>query len=238
MWPRCPGRDPDRAVLVIPAHPPATPAFPPAGLPYVLGGNYAIDSIGGILMNITLPALRRHRDGSGRRPRRAVRISAALAALAVPALLGATLAGPASASTGFTTHVTPNNTFFLLMDVSGGSTYPGAPVIDWYANGGANQDWLFSSVGGGNTYEIINVNSNMCLTSDGVAGDQVYQEPCDGSLLQQWNTSLTPGNGVAYTIKNVSSGLYLDVSGDSPWAGTAIDTWYYNGGANQQFAGV
>ena len=77
------------------------------------------------------------------------------------------------------------------------------------------RDWLFSSVGGGNTYEIINVNSNMCLTSDGVAGDQVYQEPCDGSLLQQWNTSLTPGNGVAYTIKNVSSGLYLDVSGDS-----------------------
>ena len=49
-------------------------------------------------MNITLPALRRHRDGSGRRPHRAVRISAALAVLAVPALLGATLAGLRCAS--------------------------------------------------------------------------------------------------------------------------------------------
>jgi hypothetical protein len=43
---------------------------------------------------------------------------------------------------------------------------------------------------------------------------------------------------VDYTIKNVSSGLYLDVSGNSPWAGTAIDTWPYNGGANQFFGGV
>jgi hypothetical protein len=80
-------------------------------------------------MNIALPALRRHRDGSGRRPRRAARISAALGVLAVPALLGATLAGPASASTAFTTHITLNNTFGLLLDVSGGSTYPGAPAI-------------------------------------------------------------------------------------------------------------
>ena len=189
-------------------------------------------------MNITLPALRRHRDGSGRRPRRAVRISAALAVLAVPALLGATLAGPASASAGFTTHVTPNNTFALLLDVSGGSTYPGAPVIDWYANGGQNQNWLFLPVNGGNTYEIINVNSNMCLTSDGVAGDQVYQEPCDEGTVQQWQTSLTPGSVYTYTIKNIYSGLYLDVSGDSPWAGASIDTWYYNGGQNQYFGAV
>ena len=189
-------------------------------------------------MNITLPALRRHRDGSGRRPRRAVRISAALAVLAVPALLGATLAGPASASGGFTTHVTPNNTFGLLLDVSGGSTYPGAPVIDWYANGGQNQNWLFFSVNGGNTYEIINVNSNMCLTTDGFAGDQVYQEPCNEGTVQEWQTSLTPSSVSAYTIKSVYSGLYLDVSGDSPWAGASIDTWYYNGGANQYFAAI
>jgi hypothetical protein len=190
-------------------------------------------------MNITLPALRRHRDGSGRRPRRAVRISAALAVLAVPALLGATLAGPASASAGFTTHVTPNNTFALLLDVSGGSTYPGAPVIDWYANGGQNQNWLFLPVNGGNTYEIINVNSNMCLTTDGVAGDQVYQDYCTNSTNQQWGTALTQGNPTDYWhIQSVYSGLYLDVSGDSPWPGASIDTWYDNGGDNQYFAAI
>src|SRR6516162_5628253 len=106
--------------------------------------------------------------------RRAAKLSALLAGLAVPALVGgAVLAGPASASTQFTVHVTPNNTFGLLLDVSGGSTQPGAPVIDWWANGGANQQWTFSPIGGNNTYEIINVNSGMCLATDGVAGDQL-----------------------------------------------------------------
>jgi Ricin-type beta-trefoil lectin domain-like len=189
-------------------------------------------------MRINLPAGRRHRDGSRRLPRRAARLSAAGAALAIPALLGVTLASAASASSSFTTHLTPNNTFALLLDVSGGSTYPGAPVIDWYANGGANQNWLFLPASGSNTYEIVNVNSNMCLTTDGVAGDQVYQEPCSGSQLQAWRTGLVPGTASAYTIQNVSSGLYLDVNGDSPWPGASIDTWYYNGGANQYFAGV
>jgi Ricin-type beta-trefoil lectin domain-like len=36
----------------------------------------------------------------------------------------------------------------------------------------------------------------------------------------------------------VASGLYLDVSGDSGWAGTAIDTWYYNGNDNQYFGTI
>lgn len=189
-------------------------------------------------MHIKLPVSRRHRDGARRHPRRAARLSAALALLATPALLGAVLAGPASASSSFTTHLTPNNTFFLLLDVSGGSTYPGAPVIDWTANGGANQNWLFLPYGSSNRYQIVNVNSNMCLTTDGVAGDQVYQDPCTGVPNQQWFTNLSPGNGQAYTIQSAGSGLYLDVSGDSPWAGAAIDTWPYNGGYNQEFGGV
>jgi hypothetical protein len=190
-------------------------------------------------MHIKLPASRRHRDGSRRHPRRAARLSAVLAVLATPALLGAMLAGPASASSSFTIHVTPNNTLGLLLDVSGGSTAPGAPVIDWFANGGANQEWTFSPIGGSNTYEIINVNSGLCLTTDGVAGDQVYQLSCSGSQIQQWRTSLTPGSaGVAYTIRNVYSGLYLDVNGDSPWPGASIDTWPYTGGSNQFFGAL
>jgi hypothetical protein len=169
--------------------------------------------------------------------RRAAKLSALLAGLAVPALVGgAVLAGPASASTQFTVHVTPNNTFGLLLDVSGGSTQPGAPVIDWWANGGANQQWTFSPIGGNNTYEIINVNSGMCLTTDGVAGDQLYQLQCSGSQIQQWVTGINPGSATASTIRNVYSGLYVDVSGNSSWPGAAIDTWYYNGGANQFFA--
>ena len=65
----------------------------------------------------------------------------------------------------------------------------------------------------------------MFLTTDGVAGDQVYQLQCTGSQIQQWQTGLNPSNfGTAYAVKNVYSGLYLDVNSDSPWPGTSIDT--------------
>jgi hypothetical protein len=189
-------------------------------------------------MRIKLPAHRRTDTASGHRPRRA-RLAAILAGLAVPALIGGTLlAGPASASSGFQTEVTPNNTLGLLLDVSGGSTQLGAGVIDYWANGGANQQWIFQTTGAYNTYEIINVNSHQCLTADGTAGDQVYQFTCVGSPTQQWVTGLNPGSIYAYTIQNVSSGLYLDVSGNSPWPGATIDTWYYTGGQNQLFAAI
>jgi hypothetical protein len=191
-------------------------------------------------MNIKLPARHRRRDES-RRPRRAARLSAVLAVLGVPALLGVTLTGTASASTAFTTHLTPENTFYLLLDVSGGSTYPGAPVIDWYSDGGANQNWLFVQEGTGTNYviyEIVNVNSNMCLTTDGAAGDQLYQEPCAGSPDQLWDTNMTGSSTNYTTIRSDYSHLYLDVNGDSPWAGTSIDTWYYTGAANQLFARI
>jgi hypothetical protein len=167
-----------------------------------------------------------------------IRLSAVFAALAAPALLGAAFAGPALASSAFTVHLTPDNTGALLLDVSGASTSPGAPVIDWWADGGSNQQWTFSPDGGTNTYEIVNVNSGMCLTTDGVAGDQVFQMPCNGGQIQQWQTSLTPGGVGAYLIRSVYSGLYLDVSGDSPWPGASIDTWTYNGGYNQYFGAL
>jgi Ricin-type beta-trefoil lectin domain-like len=187
-------------------------------------------------MHIAPPARHRATTGTGRRSRRAARLSAMVAGLALPALIGgAALAGNASADT--TTHITPGNTFYLQLDVSGASTAPGAPVIDWYSDGGANQVWTFSSVGGANTYEIINQNSNQCLTTDGVAGDQLYQLPCSGSQEQQWKTNL-PAEGAFkdYSIQNVYSGLYVDVSGDSPWPGSAIDAWYGNGQPNQMFS--
>jgi Ricin-type beta-trefoil lectin domain-like len=72
--------------------------------------------------------------------------------------------------------------------------------------------------GTGNTYEIVNVNSNMCLTTDGVAGDQVYQEPCTDSPDQLWDTNM--GSTANYTtMQSDYSYLYLDVNGDSPWPG-------------------
>ena len=173
------------------------------------------------------------RGPRGRRGR--IAVTAAAVALATA---GAVAGGAASAqaSTGFTIGITPDNTSFLLLDVSGASTSLGAGVIDWVANSGANQSWTFIPEGN-DVYEIENNNSGMCLTTDGVAGDQVYQFNCYGTPGQLWYTHLQPTGAVA-TIENQSSGLYLDVNGDSPWEGTIIDTWYYNGGYNQYFAAI
>ena len=174
--------------------------------------------------------------GTGMRTRRG-RVALTAAAVAV-ATAGAVAGGAASAqaSTGFTIHITPDNTAFLLLDVTGGSTSAGTGVIDWVANGGANQSWTFIPYG--NAYEIENNNSGMCLTTDNVAGDQVYQFWCVGASTQLWYTGLTPGSATDWTIQSQSSGLYLDVNGDSPWEGTSIDTWYFNGGYNQYFGAV
>ncbi len=91
--------------------------------------------------------------------------------------------------------------------------------------------------GGANTYELVNANSNQCLTTDGVPGHQVVQYPCHGSPGQLWVTSLTSQDRAnAKNIFNSWSGLDLDVNGDNPWPGTAIDVWYPNGGYNQTFA--
>lgn len=175
--------------------------------------------------------------GTATRSRRG-RIAAAAAAVALAAT-GAVAAGAgaAQASSGFSTHITPDNTAFLLLDVSGGSTSNGGGVIDWVANGGANQSWTFIPYGN-NVYEIENNNSGKCLTTDNVAGDQVYQFTCVGASTQLWYTGLTPGSASDWTIQSQSSGLYLDVNGDSPWEGTVIDTWYFNGGYNQYFGAI
>lgn len=47
----------------------------------------------------------------------------------------------------------------------------------------------------GDGYTITNKNSGQCLTTDGVAGDAVYQFPCVGAPQQLWYTDITPGKG-------------------------------------------
>src|SRR4051812_20678712 len=56
---------------------------------------------------------------------------------------------------------------YLVLDVSGASTSPGAPVIQWYGNGGSNQLWNFVPTADGNE-TIVNLRSGMCLTTNGI----------------------------------------------------------------------
>ena len=111
-------------------------------------------------------------------------------------------------------------------------------MIQWYPTGGANQAWEIAGSGNGNPElpqgYIANVNRGMCLATDGVAGHQLYQEPCSPNLVrfETWNvTSDAPG----MNFYNPYFGLSVDVYGNSYTAGAAIDGWSYNGQMKQWF---
>jgi hypothetical protein len=162
-----------------------------------------------------------------------ITMTIAAGALAATGLLAAT-PGAAQASAGFTARISPDAIQFLFLDVSGGSTYNGAKIIQWSLSG-SNQGWYFQP--SGNYYQIVNVKSGKCLTTDGVAGHQLDQWPCTLGSSQLWQTDLALGTFYRYWIKSVYSGLYMDVSGGSTSQGAAIDTWYWHGGSNQYFGG-
>src|ERR1700754_3238525 len=119
----------------------------------------------------------------------------------------------------------------LVLDVSGGSTANGARIIQWYGSFAGNQRWNLVEDGHGNQ-TIVNQKSGRCLTTDGVAGHQLYQWTCNGSPLQVWSGSFTDSFH-STTLTNPSSGLGMDVNGGSRWAGAAIIAWYQNNADNQ-----
>lgn len=122
--------------------------------------------------------------------------------------------------------------------VADGATYWGAPVIQWYNTGGTEQKWYFDQVydqnGSLQGYMLRNEHSNLCLVTDGTAGDQLYQWPCNPAIAGEvfWYGSASYVNTEVYFY---DSGLLLDVSGYSYGAGADIDLWYDNGGGNQFF---
>ncbi|MEU7854373.1 RICIN domain-containing protein [Nonomuraea sp. NPDC049141] len=158
---------------------------------------------------------------------------AAIGAVSAAAMLAGT--GTANAASGFTVRLSPVSNAFLFVDVEGGATGDGARIIQWPLSGD-NQIWQFQPVG--SHFQIVNRHSGKCITSDGGVAHQLYQWRCKGTDLQLWDTTLTPGNAFAYPIKNVASGLFMEVLGASGAQGAAIDTWYYHNGLNQAFLGT
>ncbi len=85
----------------------------------------------------------------------------------------------------------------------------------------------------------MNQGSQMCVTTDGVAGDTLTQEPCTGSLSQYWYAqNVTPWwdfTETLTTLTNPNSGLVMDVYGGSTYPGAAVDAYSSNGGRNQEW---
>jgi endo-1,4-beta-xylanase len=125
-----------------------------------------------------------------------------------------------------------------VLDVPAFSLDPGTLIEQWDFNGGSNQQWELQYYYG--HYIIVNVNSGMVL-------DVPYSSTSQGTLIEQWDFNggdnqlwnfypVNPGtNDNLVYIRNVHSGLVLDVPYASTDQGIFIEQWPFNGGANQQW---
>ena len=122
------------------------------------------------------------------------------------------------------------------MDVAGASKAPGAAVIQWPANGGANQKWNLVPLGG-DVYRVVAVHSGLVLDVAGEStapGAPVIQWPWHGGANQQWRVNPVAGTD-RFRITSVRSGHVLDVEGESTADGARVIQWPWHGGANQQW---
>jgi hypothetical protein len=69
-----------------------------------------------------------------------------------------------------------------------GSTTPGTDLIQWWADGGGEQQWDgFDYSNNPSVIYFKNINSGLCIATDGVAADPLGQEPCSSSNVhEQW----------------------------------------------------
>ena len=101
------------------------------------------------------------------------------------------------------------------------------------------------------TYELLNANSGLALATAGAsteAGAGIVQATPNASTDQQWQllggstgagtgTGADSGAATGYDeLRNVASGLVLDVPASSGTEGVQLDQWSANGGENQQWA--
>lgn len=176
-------------------------------------------------------------------------LRAGAAALTASAVLGAGVgAAHASASAsytsgGYTVYQSSQAKWItaehdgMNVAVADNGTDAGHRVVQWYNDGGAEQKWYFDQVydsaSGFEGYLLRNQNSGLCLSTDGNAGDTLFQDYCNPANVAEWFTVGT--SGADNRIFNRHTGLYLDVSGYSYAAGADMDLWYWNGYSNQWF---
>ncbi|MEU8282863.1 alpha-galactosidase [Micromonospora sp. NPDC048905] len=124
-----------------------------------------------------------------------------------------------------------------LLDVSNASTADGANVVQWGANGQANQRWRFQDTGGGYS-TVTSVSSGKCLdvyggasaTADGV---RVIQWACNGGTNQQWRVE-DLGTGYVRLVAR-HSGKCLDVLNAATADGAQTVQWTCGTGTSQQW---
>ncbi|MCW3058222.1 MAG: (lysyl endopeptidase) subfamily protein [Capsulimonas sp.] len=124
------------------------------------------------------------------------------------------------------------------VDLINGNTANGAVVNQWgFDSNSGNQRWSLVPSENGDHFKLISWTSGKCLgpAADSInAGVQITDSEYSGNnTAQQWDL-IDTGNGW-HNIKNVKSGLVLDVAGNSTADNGMLDQWPSNGQANQRF---
>jgi len=118
-------------------------------------------------------------------------------------------------------------------DISGASTAVGAPLIQWQAAGGANQQFEFLASDGG-YYRIRAKHSGLVLQIAGdSSGADITQQRDVNATGQQWR--VVDHGGEVISLVNRQSGLAMDVWQASTADGARITQWTTTGSTNQRF---
>jgi cytochrome c len=131
-----------------------------------------------------------------------------------------TFVGPGVGTPGTVTGGPITSSGGKCVDVNGGSSADGTPLVIWTCSGGANQQWTRE----GNTLRSL----GKCMTAAGTAdGSAVQLSTCNGSAAQNWATG---ANG---SLTN--AGKCLDANGAGTADGTRLIVWTCHGGTNQRW---
>lgn len=121
-------------------------------------------------------------------------------------------------------NVNSGNSLDVQLNGTSGGTVDGANVQQWLYGGGANQQWIFRSIGSPmNRYQIISENSAKCLDLFGgspLDGTNIMQFTCHNGLNQLWDF-VPIGN--TFELRNAQTGKCAEVQ-----------NWYGHEGANIQ----
>lgn len=121
-----------------------------------------------------------------------------------------------------------------LLDYAAGRHFSPVTSVDTALLGSLFAEPSVSGLSG--PYRLVNSASGMAAQPDGgatAAGTSITQAPVDGSDGQLWG--FTPTGDGYYTLTHKSTGLLLDVTGNSSSAGAQADIWTSNGQPNQQW---
>jgi len=121
------------------------------------------------------------------------------------------------------------------LDVAGGGSADGTNVEQWLDNGGTNQRWIITDMGGG-YFKLTHKGTNECLdvsSGSSAQGANVQQWNDNGTDAQRWLIQLQLDG--TYKLTHKGTNQCLDVSGGSSADGANVQQWPDNGTSAQRW---